>query len=165
MVDWSKVWNWLVKAWKFHIEIPGYVFNKWIFRVGIGLIFIWLLLAAVDYGWDWNDKPYFICQDSVKCDNPWFAPGSLNEFGWISPCVNPVPGRDPDLALCNKEFFLPGEFYGRPPSFLMSHAGDFAWVVVALMLLSNHFLFNKGFFKQKAKELKEMEDENDEGHN
>lgn len=162
MIDWFKIRAWIVKVWSFHLEIPGYVFNKTIFRVGIGLIFFWLLVAAVDFGWDWTDKPFFVCRDSVRCENPWYAPGSVNEFGWVSACVNPVIGRDPDYVLCSKEFFLPGESYGVSPSFLMIHAKDFSSIIIVLMLLLNHFIFNKGFFKKIIKEIKESESEKDD---
>jgi hypothetical protein len=147
-----------IKDYNFSRLLPGYKFNNLIFKIGIGLIFIWLLIAGVDHGWDWVDKPYFKCSEtSAPCENPWYTSGSPDFIGFTIPCLNPVPGRLPDYSLCSKQFFMPGESYGRPPGFFMRNAGSFAWIIVVFMILLNHFLYNKGYGKKLKKIVRESD--------
>lgn len=161
----SLLFDKIKKIWNFNLSylLPGYKFNNLIFRIGIGLIFIWLLVAGVRYGWDWTDKPYFKCESKSPgmplCENPWYAPGTPDLFGFVVPCVNPVPGREPDLALCSKEFFSPGEEYGSPPDFWMVYAHEFALFICGCMVLLNHVLYNRGYGKKFKKLLNDSQKE------
>lgn len=137
------------KFWNFHLEIPGYKFNNLIFRLGIGLIAVWLILAASSNNWDFFSSPvYFSCDVSVGCINPWFTPADS-----VLPCLNPDPGNHtPDRDLCSRMFLVKGESYGRPPSFLLRFAWDFAGLVSVCMVLLNHFIYNRGYFKKRINE-------------
>lgn len=151
-----------VNKWNLSKLLPGYKFNNLIFKIGIGLIFVWILIAGFNHGWDWKDKPYFVCNDQRGCENPWHSSEAdpLDPFSVSVPCVNPVPGRSPDFVLCSKDHFLFQESYGRPPDFFMKNASAFAWFVVIVMILLNHFLFNRGYGKtfKKILEKSNMEE-------
>lgn len=156
----TKFWEFIKKVWSFKLVIPDYNFNKDIFRLGILIILFWLMIAAVDFGWDWKNHFYFVCHDSVRCENPFYTPlvaedlFSLNNELVYS--VRPCPVSDP--VICSKEFFFPGETYGSPPSFFMTHAGLFSLLIVFLMLFFNHIFFNKGYFRKRKKLFDELED-------
>jgi hypothetical protein len=120
---------------------PGYVFDKHIFRVGIALIFVWLLLAASELGFVLGTNVYINCPmlephtpvGSKPCVNPFYAPVFSNPI-----CLK--------YGICDKEFLFPGESYGSPPGFFYSQASNFALLVFVSMILLNHFLFNRHFF-------------------
>lgn len=139
------------KFWNFNLSylLPGYKFNNTIFRVGIGLIAFWLIAAAGSNDWDFLSSPvYFRCDQESGCINPYYAPADS-----VLPCLNPDPrNHTPDQSLCSREFLIPGESYGRPPSFLLRYAWDFAGLVSLVMVLLNHFLYNRGYFKKRIEE-------------
>lgn len=121
------------------IFLPGYFFNKWIFRVGIGLIFLWLLVAGQTLGFKWENQVYIHCpKDKVKCENPFYNPFVENPV-----CLK--------YNICQKEFMMPGETYGSPSSFFVTFAEDFALFMVVIMVLLNHTLFNREYSFRKER--------------
>lgn len=139
------------KFWNFNLAylIPDYKFNNLIFRLGILLIAVWLVFAAQSNNWDFFRSPvYFRCDQMSGCINPYYAPSDS-----ILPCLNPDPrNHTPDRSLCSREFFISGESYGRPPSFLLNFSWDFAGLISGCMVLLNHFLYNRGYFKKRINE-------------
>lgn len=123
--------------------LPGYELNKVVFKVGIAIIFFWLLAAAWSINFDLGSQVYVSCPPGVTpCVNPFYDPLGLNPT-----CLK--------YDVCDRELLLPGMSFGSPPSFLMKYAEIFTWFVVALMIMVNHFLFNRGIFKGVLKELRE----------
>jgi hypothetical protein len=140
-----KAWDWIKKVNKINLAevfLPGYVLNKWVFRVGIALIFFWLLLAGNSLGWQWGDSVYIHCSGENLCENPFFDPMGLNPT-----CLK--------YGICDRETLFGGESFGSPPSFFVTHAKDFAGLMVVLMIGLNYLLFNKGFFREPLKKLGE----------
>lgn len=152
-----KAWDWIKKVNKINLAdsfFPGYVLNKWVFRIGIAIIFLWLLLAGASFGFKLENSVYVHCTVSHHyCEGLPFACAESCE----NPFYDPL-GRNPvcsEYGICDREFLFDGETYGSPPSFLVTHAKDFAGLMVLLMLLLNHLLFNKGAFKKLVKAIKE----------
>jgi len=154
----SSLWNKIKKINRFNfadVFLPGYKLNKWVFRIGIAIIFIWLLIAGASLNFVLGQNVYFHCKDdrdphafqmnlfgSPVCENPFYDP-----IGRNSVCTK--------YGICDRETLLVGESFGSPPSFFVNYAGSFSTFMVFFMIFLNHFLFNRGFFKPIIKELKE----------
>jgi hypothetical protein len=123
------------------VFLPGYIFNKIIFRVGIALIFLWLLLAGWSMNFVWGEQFYIHCPEKsglygTPCRNAFYNPLDRNPT-----CVK--------YGICDKELLSPGETYGNPPSFFASYFGTFTLIMVFVMVLLNHTLFNREYFKER----------------
>jgi hypothetical protein len=146
MSFWDRVKN-LNKMTFDKTMLEGYHFNKILFNGSILIIFLWLLAAGFLSGWSWSSI-YFHCDGPSKCENPFYTPEA-----WI-PCSLPVCYE----LVCDKEFFMPGESFGRPPSFFMIHAQNFVMGLLVVVILINHFVYNRGYFKKRQKELEGDDD-------
>jgi hypothetical protein len=122
--------------------LPGYVFNKVIFKVGIALIVVWLLVAGYSLGFHWGNNVYVHCPDKgVPCENPFYNPVVQSPYPKLI-ADNPTCIK---YGVCDRETLSPGESFGSPPSFFFQYAGDFAILIFSLMILWNHLLYNARF--------------------
>src|SRR4030042_6181700 len=127
------------------IFFPGYIFNKWVFRVGIFLILCWLFVASWSLGFSWKTNVYIHCAEKVNpCENPFYDPVGMNPT-----CLK--------YGICDRETLSPGESFGVPPGFFVIYARFFSLLMVLLMVLTNHFLYpvNKGYFKEPLRRFRE----------
>lgn len=113
-------------------RFPGY-FSKWVFRVAILIMVILMGVVAYTDKLGVEQRIYLSCPNNSnvngRCVNPFYGLG----------CIAQIPAEYGDL--CSKEFFLPGETYGEPPSWLQSNFVMIGFGVVALAFLVNHLLF------------------------
>jgi len=156
-MSFKEFWDKVKKVNRFslgEVMFPSYIFNKVIFRVGIALVFVWLLLAAWDLNFRWGSNVYVHCPDlplsqmmpAPPCENPFYNPVMNPPYPKLMP-DNPTCLK---YGICDREFLLPGESYGSPPGYFYSHAFEFVLLIVISMILGNHFFFNKGYFKSEG---------------
>lgn len=112
----------------------GYKVDRFIFNIGFFLILGFLIYVAWSYNFDLD---YYNCGGGMyegnKCLNPFYKPVSWK----------------------NLEFLEPGE-YGKKPGVLFYSTFVVAFGGLILMLLLNHFLFNRKFNFKKEFKLPEL---------
>lgn len=115
-----------------------YFMHKGLFALMSLLIFLAFTWALIDTGASDKNNVYLSCPKSSlsACRNPLFE---------SSDCGVKIPSGSP---ACTVEFIGPGYSVGVPPPFIFSYFWSIVLAVIGLILLVNHLLFNRGFFKQ-----------------
>lgn len=141
------------------LVLPNYVADKLIFRVCVWLIFAWTLFVFQSQGWDFSANYYLECPSTGGvCANPYYNVDGLSEpFNYAESMFSSKPVPCPQEGLCNQEFIQAGESIGKKPSWMLTYGlyVDLLFLLSAVFL--NHFLYNKGYFKARFKDLKESE--------
>lgn len=114
------------------IMLPGYYFNKTLFKIASAIIIIWCIIAGFIMGFDKNQRVYYKCSEKSisNCENEFY---------------NAEPKNCPDPDFCAIKSFRPGESFGEPPNFFYKYAWDFAAIILIICFAFNHFKYNKGY--------------------
>lgn len=121
--------------WKSQFNNKNYLMHKGLFCLMSLLVLLTLIYTLISTSYSNEVHPYLECKSSSKCINQLFN----------SPdCGSKIPL---DSAFCTQEFLLPGESLGVSPPFIYNYFWFFVIFEMTSVLLLNHFLFNKGFFK------------------
>lgn len=110
---------------KIWIKKRGYIYSKPLFFGFFLMAFLGLLVVGFVDGF--SDKYFVSCPDyGTPCENP------LKELGCLDYC-------------CEIDYLAPGQSCGEPVSWL---GRNYNWLIFSLfivVLLVNHFVFNKGY--------------------
>jgi len=153
----SKIINWnpLVKKREGRFNIMGdnaYKFDRWLFNSTILIIICLLLYVFSTYGFDFTPKIYIKCEEA--CDNPFYIGPEANREGGV---LSLEDKQKCTFEWC-KEKSLPAGFeFGKRPSPLYNNIGPVCYLLFALALILNHFLYNKGKLKRFTQGLEEEE--------
>lgn len=140
--------NWLLRIVNFNplvskregkfniIGEGGYRFNRHIFQITLIIIVVLILYVMNTYGFDFNTKIYYKCEEPNSCLNPF----NVNNL------ESPLPYDDKILCTyewCNDEYLPYGFEFGKKPTLLYKSIGPISFTLFFLALLLNHFLYNK----------------------
>ena len=128
------------KRWK--VTHHNYVFDKYIFKGVIGLVFIYLFIVCASLGFDFRTKFYVRCDLAQGCQNPFYSsPGGDLDLDDL------MPQKYKEMCVwewCNDEFLPSGFEFGTKPNVLFNWAWLVASVLFAGGFLLNHYWHNKG---------------------
>lgn len=129
----SKIFEKIQSINKASLLPKGYHANNVIFRVAIGLVAVWLLIAAFQL----PNVNYF-----VECKNSdIYLKGCKNPF-YLTNCEMLT---QEDASWCFEEY-LPAEVVlGQRPGFFYDNAGFFSFVIMFLAIFLNHVLYNRDY--------------------
>ena len=129
--------------------LPGYKFNKWIFRAVYVVTIVLFLFAVWGVG---RTEIYLKCpSDSPRqCRNPFVPETEYLPNGTISPFNARVEPCTAGPEICSHEYLVPGESIGKPPSFLYANFGMLLLATYLIAFIINHLLFNRGYKFQEG---------------
>lgn len=123
----------------------GYVLDRAITRIAMGVIFILLLVIMCVQGFDFSKKIYFRCDNPLSCDNPFYIDPNCKEGRG---CYNSaVPLRTREICSydwCEQKYLRPG-IYGEPPPNIYKLFLPASIIILILSLIINHFIYNRRF--------------------
>jgi len=112
----------------------GYVVNKKLTRAVFIVLGLLMLFLGFKFGFvfNWVECPV----DAVDgfCENPFY----------VEPCWLGIDCVDPFIAA--------GEVVGVKPPVVVKLFPSFAFVVVVVVFVLNHFLYNKNYFRRRKNE-------------
>lgn len=113
-----------------------------VFLMYKGLFFLMSILILGTFGYALyvtggsdSSYPYVHCPGPGDCRNPLFN---------SSDCGLKIPS---DSLVCTQELVLGGGSFGVEPPFIYKYFWSFILVEIVFVLVLNHLLFNKGFFR------------------
>ena len=155
-IDWQKIKEFDQEGLLPYV-LPNYIADKFIFRICVLLIFAWIFFVFQSEGWDFKPNYYLECPATGgSCENPYYNIDGLSEIHDSTNDFVPFVPRDcPQEGLCSQKFIQAGNSIGNKPSWMFTHAVDVDFALLLFAILLNHFLYNRGYFKKKFKDLKE----------
>jgi len=128
-------------------RFPGY-FDKRIFRFFLLVFVVLFLLTLHSNGWALVNT-WALCDSTVECRNP-FVLCDVLDVGYdysklegVS-CLREVNWRTRGLCeagVCDREFLLPGEVVGNPPSVLVVLLKINTFILFLIAVIINHFAY------------------------
>jgi len=137
-------------------KFPNY-FNKWIFRIAIALMVIFLFVA---WGLDnWRTDTFYIdCPANAYrgyCNNPIFVCSSPDEW-MVEGCVLPslIPKEIKPLCekgYCDIPIIRAGESIGEKPNSIFEHYNYVCFIIVVVSFALNHYFYVRRYRNQVKK--------------
>ena len=122
----------------------GYIFDRYIFKGTLAVIFVYLLVVCWAYDFNFKPQIYIKCNQATPCKNPFYVPE--NGIG-----LNPMPEKIQALCVydfCQDEYLPAGFEFGKKPSPAVTYAWLIISIKIAFAFALNHLLHNR---KGKAK--------------
>jgi len=128
-----------------------YTVSKFILCVAFVLVMVFAVVS-LNYS-KFSGKTYYYTECGTnlmtgKCVNVYFE-SNLCMDGTIASHNLPYGSE-----LCNTEFMYPGQIIGEQPPWLVRNFAMVGSLIVALALLINTFIYNKGFFNYVKRRIK-----------
>jgi len=117
----------------------GYIYDKYIFRTMLLLIYIYAIWVLAINDFDFSFKPYLLCEGSQPCENPFYEAECYYLGGFITKSCDLKCEND----WCSQEYVLPGEYGKKTPNYIKNFGFTY-FIIVLIALLLNHYLHNKG---------------------
>ena len=114
------------------VEGKEYKFNRYLFLFGAIIILSLFFNTLIEYRNVKNN--YYMQCDYEKC---------FNEYYNSSECGSRFPN---DKPICTQEFFFKGQTDGMKPSFMIEYGFTSVMLFILVLLLFNHFMYNKNYF-------------------
>lgn len=145
----ASLWKELKRINNYSLLPDGYRVNKWIFKVSLAVVGLFLIFAGLSLP---GDKAYFSCKPQFVGDlssGLKIAPFSKNDLAVNTGCENPFylsyPCPFVNTSSCQLRVVQPGGVLGSQPGMLYNLALPLALLVMFLAAVLNHFLYNRGW--------------------
>jgi len=127
----------------FDVRSYGYKVNRWVTNGSFLLLLLLLFFVVqVDGVGSLVGDSWVECVGPESCVNPFY----VEPVGEPYVLDNLV---DCDVFACDREFLVAGEVLGYKPSWLARNFVYFSLFFIFGGLLLNHFLYNRGYFKDE----------------
>lgn len=123
-----------------HETDNGYIYDKRIFWGVIAVVLVLIFFVAKDYNFNFKTSFYFKC-DKFSCKNPLMdqsnmAYNTFTGYDYKKDCI---------ADWCKQEFLPKGEYGIKPPdSFIFRYFSLIFFLLIAMALVLNHLIHNRG---------------------
>lgn len=124
-----------------------YLFNKWVFRIALGIIFVYCVILYFSMGINSNFNINCPTTSKQNCLNPikYCIDHSNNIFDYTSHDCETYEGFVKSCRgdLCTQEYIQPGKHLGDLPPFYFRIWPYVMIIIVGLAFAVNHFVYNR----------------------